>query len=204
MSIQKKRSRPATALEKEAAMSDMEESLQAAVDKLSGAEPPQRQDHFHNTKKLLRQYRRVAYAIQMSESELNLRMELEHGMHLSTFKVNAELAGIDLSNTKVESYTRSLVRSKTMLEIINHALESVRLDPDYGDKMYHVLRETYFTPHKPKNRDEIIRALEQAGYPMSSTTYHVWLRNSITALDRILWGYTARDCAEIVRDFLSD
>ena len=133
MSIQKKRSRPATALEKEAAMSDMEESLQAAVDKLSGAEPPQRQDHFHNTKKLLRQYRRVAYAIQMSESELNLRMELEHGMHLSTFKINAELAGIDLSNTKVESYTRSLVRSKTMLEIINHALESVRLDPDCGE-----------------------------------------------------------------------
>lgn len=183
---------------------DVEECVQIGVEKLAGSKQPQHEDHFHNTKMLLRQYRRVAYAIQMSESELNLRMELEHGVHLSTFKINAELAGIDLSNTKVESYTRSIVRSKTMLEIISHALESVRLDPDCGEKMYHVLYETYFTPLKPKNRDEILRALEKHDIPMSSTTYHVWLRTSIVALDRILWGYTARDCAEIVHDFLPD
>lgn len=205
MAFQKKRSRPATALEKEVTMADVEECLIAGVERLSGIEAaPKHQDHYHNTKKLLQQYRHVSYAVQMSEDELNLRMELEHGVHLSSFRLNAELAGVDLSNTNLESYTRSVVRSKEMLEIIRHTLDNVRLNPEDGEKMYQILYETYFTPQKPKSRDVIMRALDRAGYPMSTTTYHVWLKESIRAFDRILWGYTARDCIEIVRSFLPE
>ena len=87
-------------------------------------------DNTHNTKYLLKQYRRVAYAVEISESELNLRMEMEHGTRLSTLEVNAELAGVDLSNTKLEAYAQSVIRSKSMLEIIKTALDSVRKDPD--------------------------------------------------------------------------
>ena len=57
---------------------------------------------------------------------------------LSTLEVNALLAGMDLSNTKAESYTRTVVRSKNMLEIINNALEAVRQDPDHGELMYQI------------------------------------------------------------------
>ena len=87
------------------------------------------------TPSLLKQYRRVAYSVFISESELNLRMEMEHGTRLSTLEVNAELAGIDLSNTKLENHTKSVIRSKTMLDIINTALEAVRQDPDRGELM---------------------------------------------------------------------
>lgn len=37
------------------------------------------EDRLHNTKFLLKQYRRIAYSVQVSENELNLRMEMEHG-----------------------------------------------------------------------------------------------------------------------------
>ena len=37
---------------------------------------------------------------------------MEHGTRLSTLEVNAELAGIDLSNTKLENHTKSVIRSK--------------------------------------------------------------------------------------------
>lgn len=73
---------------------------------------------------------------------------MEHGTRLSTLEVNAELAGIDLSNTKLESHTKSVIRSKTMLDIINTALEAVRQDPDRGELMYQILYETYFTKSK--------------------------------------------------------
>ena len=32
--------------------------------------------------------------------------------------------------------------------------------------------------------------------------YHSYLNMAIRAIDRILWGYTARDCMEIIKQFL--
>lgn len=200
----KNQPRPAYAIEKEIAKEAIEGELRRTVEKSDSASDLQPEDRLHNTKLLLKQYRRVAYAVKISEDELNLRVELEHGTKLSTLEVNAALAGMDLSNTRLESYTRTIVRSKNMLEIITSALEAVRQDPDHGELMYQILYLTYFTPQKFRNRDYILAALDRAGFPLSSTTYHVYLNAAIKAIDRILWGYTARDCIEIVRQFLPD
>ena len=70
---------------------------------------------------------------------MNVRMEMEHGTRLSTLEVNAELAGVDLSGSKLEGYARTVIRSKNMLQIIKNALNTVRLDPDHGELMYQIL-----------------------------------------------------------------
>ena len=97
-------------------------------------------DKYHNTRHLLKQYRKVAYAIQISEADMNVRMEMEHGTRLSTLEVNAELAGVDLSGSKLEGYARTVIRSKNMLQIIDNALNTVRMDeavtnrkPEYSE-----------------------------------------------------------------------
>lgn len=197
---------PAYCLEKEVVRSEIESGLQAGMKKLSGSKecPVEREDNFHNTKYLLKQYRRVEYSVHVSEAELNLRMELEHGVQLSTLEVNAELAGVDLTGTKLERYAQSVIRSKNMLEIINTALETVREDPDHGELLYHVLYYTYFTKQKPKNRGQILRDLDAKGFPMSISSYHNHLNAAVKAIDRILWGYTARDCIELIRHFLPE
>lgn len=195
----------AFALEQEIIREEVQEGLQTVVEKLdNNVEKKKRPDHFHNTKHLLQQYRRVAYAVKMSEADLNLRLEMEHGTKLSTLELNAELAGVDLSGTKLENYTRTVIRSRRMLDIINSALARLKEDPERGDLMHAVLEQTYFTPRKPQNRDQILYELDRQGYPMSLTTYHVHLNQAISAIDRILWGYTARDSMEIVKQFLPD
>ena len=45
-------------------------------------------------------------------------MEMEHGVQMSALEVNAELAGVDLSGSKLESYSKSIVRSRKMIKII--------------------------------------------------------------------------------------
>lgn len=200
----KNQSRPAYEIEKEIMKEEIEDELLRTVEKPDSSAVAQPEDRLHNTKLLLKQYRRVAYAVKISEDELNLRFELEHGTKLSTLELNAALAGMDLSNTRLESYTRTIVRSKRMLEIVTSALEAVRQDPEHGELMYQILYLKYFTPQKLGNRDCILAALDRAGFPMSSTTYHVYLKAAIRAIDRILWGYTARDCIEIVKQFLPD
>lgn len=47
-----------------------------------------------------------------------------------------------------------------------------------------------------------IAELDRQGFPMSMVTYHSYLNMAIRAIDRILWGYTARDCMEIIKQFL--
>ncbi len=199
----KKTTRPAVEIEKEIVNDEIEGQIRRAVEKQPDQSDPDK-ERLHNTKLLLKQYRRVAYAVKVSEEELNLRFEMEHGTKISTLEVNAVLAGMDLSNTKLESYTRSIIRSRNMLDIINSALDAVRQDPDQGELMYQVLYLTYFIPRKLRNRDRILDALDGEGFPMSSTTYHVWLNTAIEAIDRILWGYTAKDCIEILKQFIPD
>ncbi len=193
---------PAFELEKGAVQTEVENGLAGGVKRLHNEDQNGRENHLHNTRYLLRQYRRVAYAVKISEADLNLRMEMEHGTQLSTLEVNAELAGIDLSGSKLEGYTRSIVRSRKMLEIIKNALEAVRLEPAHGELLYQLLYLTYFSEPKPKNRDIILSQLDRMGYPMSVSSYHNNLNRGIRAIDHILWGYTAQDCIDIIRNFL--
>ena len=197
--------RPAYSLEKEAVREEIQTGLQTGVEILAGnVEKDKETDHFHNTKYLLKQYRRVEYSIRISEADLNLRMEMQHGMRLSTLEVNSELAGIDLTGTKLENHARSVIRSKNMLEIINAALEAVREDPDRGDLLYQVLYITYFSKTKPRNRTPILIEPDTLGYSMYAASYHNYLNAAIRAIDRILWGYTARDCLDLIKQFLPE
>ena len=155
-------STPAYALEKEVVRDEIERGLQLGVETLEGkATRKEKTDNIHNTKYLLKQYRRVVYA-------------------------------------------NSVIRSKNMLQIIDNALEGLRMDPDRGEYLYQLLYVTYFSPQKPKNRDAILSELDRLGYPMSIPTYHNHLKAAIKAIDRILWGYTARDCIELIKQFLPE
>lgn len=158
-------STPVFALEKEALKTEIETGLQVGVDHLED-KPMKRKpvEKYHNTRYLLKQYRKVAYAIQISESDMNVRMEMEHGTRLSTLEVNAELAGVDLSGSKLEGYARTVIRSKNMLQIIKNALNTVRLDPDHGELMYQILYLTYFSERKLANREAIVSRNTQRLY----------------------------------------
>lgn len=82
-------STPAFEIEKEALKTEIETSIQAGVDHLEAKTAKRKDaDKYHNTRHLLKQYRKVAYAIQISEADMNVRMEMEHGTRLSTLEVN--------------------------------------------------------------------------------------------------------------------
>ena len=152
---------PAFELEKSAVQTDVENGLADGIKCLHNEAPDEPRDHFHNTRYLLRQFRRVTYAIKVSEADLSLRMEIEHGVQMSALEVNAELAGVDLSGSKLESYSKSIVRSRKMIKIIENALDTVRLDPDHGELLYQILYLTYFTERKPQNREVILNQLDR-------------------------------------------
>ena len=71
-------STPAFEIEKEALKTEIETGIQAGVDHLEAKTAKRKDaDKYHNTRHLLKQYRKVAYAIQISEADMNVRMEME-------------------------------------------------------------------------------------------------------------------------------
>lgn len=107
-------STPAFEIEKEALKTEIETGIQAGVDHLEAKTAKRKDaDKYHNTRHLLKQYRKVAYAIKISEADMNVRMEMEHGTRLSTLEVNAELAGVDLSGSKLEGTPEQLFGART-------------------------------------------------------------------------------------------
>lgn len=65
-------STPAFEIEKEALKTEIETGIQAGVDHLEAKTAKRKDaDKYHNTRHLLKQYRKVAYAIQISEADMN-------------------------------------------------------------------------------------------------------------------------------------
>lgn len=196
-------STPAFEIEKEALKTEIETGIQSGVDHLEAKTAKRKDaDKYHNTRHLLKQYRKVAYAIQISEADMNVRMEMEHGTRLSTLEVNAELAGVDLSGSKLEGYARTVIRSKNMLQIIDNALNTVRMDPDHGELMYQVLYLTYFSKKKPANREVILAELDRQGFPMSMVTYHSYVEAGKCA--QIEWENSAVTGQIQIRKYSAD
>lgn len=65
-----------------------------------------------------------------------------------------------------------------MLQIIDNALNTVRMDPDHGELMYQVLYFTYFSKKKPANR-EVILGCDMSTFlryfPAAETLYEIFV-----------------------------
>ncbi len=83
----KKTTRPAVEIEKEIVNDEIEGQIRRAVEKQPDQSDPDK-ERLHNTKLLLKQYRRVAYAVKVSEEELNLRFEMEYGTKIPRLTIH--------------------------------------------------------------------------------------------------------------------
>ena len=98
-------STPAFEIEKEALKTEIETGIQAGVDHLEAKTAKRKDaDKYHNTRHLLKQYRKVAYAIQISEADMNVRMEMEHDdIHTtSAWKILERFTQIPIEHVLIE------------------------------------------------------------------------------------------------------
>ena len=67
-----------------------------------------------------------------------------------------------------------------------------------GELYYWVLYYTYLSPQAYGSYHEILNALEAHFPPMSRRTYYTHREDAINTLSNVLWGYTSRECAEVL------
>ena len=156
--------------------------------KLSNTPSVEENPLFHDTWKLLKNYRDAVWNL-----ELAVRQVKNDSIYL---------AGSDIDSTRPENYAKSIERGNKMLNLLNSAVETLRNKHKHGEQYYWILYYTYLSPQQLQNTDEIIESLTPHIANISKRTYYRKRPEAVQALTSVLWGYTSKDCLEMLNELL--
>jgi len=157
--------------------------------------------HYHDTWRLLKNYRDVVWSMELSVQQVKKEFEIEFGSTIDDFLESVYLAGADLGGTKIESHARCIERSNQMLTLLGNAVEMLRTRHKNGEAYYWILYYTYLSPQKLDNVTEIMEQLQPHIRDISRATYFRKRDKAVEALSSILWGYTSQECIPLLADF---
>lgn len=157
---------------------------------------------FHDTWKLLKNYRDAVWNLELAVQQVKNTFEIEYGSSIEEFLDSIYLAGADIGGTQLENYAKSIERSNKMLNLLTSAIEIMRSKHKYGEQYYWILYYSYLSPQQLQNTDEIIESLTPHITNISKRTYYRKRPEAVQALSSILWGYTSKDCLEMLNKLL--
>ena len=159
---------------------------------------------FHDTWKLLKNYRDAVWNLELAVQQVRNTFEIEYGNSIEEFLDSIYLAGADIGGTRLENYAKSIERSNKMLNLLNSAVDVLRSKHKHGEQYYWILYYSYLSPQQLQNTDEIIESLMPHIANISKRTYYRKRPEAVQALSSILWGYTSKDCLEMLNKFFPD
>ena len=159
---------------------------------------------YHDTWKLLQKYRDVVWSMELSVQQVKISFEKEFGQTIDDFLDSIYSAGADLSGTEIEQHARCIQRSNQMIKLVDGALDILRYKHRNGEELYWILYYTFIVPQQLQNTQQIIDKLRIHIREISYRTYFRKRQEAIDALSSILWGYTSKDCMEVLEHFFPD
>lgn len=163
---------------------------------------PEDDKRYHDTLRLLKNYRDVVWSMELSVEKLRKDFEVEYGTGVEEFLDSIYMAGADLSGTKIESHARSIERSRKMLALLNQAAGFMKEKHKNGETYYWILYYTYLSPQQPESTDMIMEQLKPHIQDFSHVTYYRKRSAAVRTLSSILWGYSSKDCLNILSEFI--
>jgi len=159
---------------------------------------------YHDTWRLLKKYRDVVWSLELSVQQVRNSFQLEYGSSIEDFLESIYLAGADLSGSDIEHHAKCIERSHKMLKLVESAVELLRNKHKNGETYYWILHYTFLSPQQLHNVDEIVEKLRPHIRDISYRTYYRKRQEAIEEVSSVLWGFTSKDCMEILMRFFPD
>lgn len=156
---------------------------------------------FHDTWTLLKKYRDVVWSLELSVQQVRNSFQIEFGASIEDFLDSIYLAGADLSGSSLEHHAKCIEKSHHMLKVMETAVELLRSKHKNGESYYWILYYTFLSPQQLRSVEEIIEKLQPHIRNISFRTYYRKRQEAVEALSSVLWGYTSRDCMEVLEQF---
>ena len=99
---------------------------------------------------------------------------------------------------------KSIARSNKMLKLVDNAVSTMRQKNKNGEIYYQVIYYNYLIPHAYRSNDEVVEALCNNGFYMCRKTMTTYRAEAVECIGSLLWGYTSRDCREILEHFVDE
>lgn len=157
---------------------------------------------FHDTWRLLKNYRDAVWNLELAVQQVRTTFQIEYGSTIEEFLDSIYLAGADIGGTKLECYAKSIERSNKMLTLLTSAVEILRSKHKHGEQYYWLLYYSYLSPQQLQNTEEILEKLRPHIANISHRTYYRKRPEAVRALGAILWGYTSKECLEVLNQFV--
>jgi len=161
-------------------------------------------ERYHDTMLLLKKYRDVVWSLSMSVEHAKSDFRECFGESIEDFLDSVYVAGADLSGTDIEERAKCIERSNKMLNLVDEAVATMRQKHKNGELYYQVLYFNYFSTQEYRSQENILEALEQAGFPMCRKTMIEHRNFAVNIVSNFLWGYTAKETKEILDRFVQE
>ena len=165
---------------------------------------PEEDPRFHDTYKFLRRYRDATYSLKVVVHQMEKQFRLKYGTSVDEFLDSIYTAGAELSGDDIEERAKSIERSNRMLKMLDSSVDLLRSNHKHGEQYYWILYYTFLSPQKPNGTNEILEKLRSHISNISYRTYYRKRHKAIESLSTILWGYTAKETIEILKEFFPE
>ena len=132
------------------------------------------------------------------------KFRIEYGSSIEDFLESIYLAGVDFEESGIAEHAQSIERSHKMLKLVESSVELLRTKHKNGEMYYWILYYSFFSPQKYRNADEIIEQLRPHILDISYQTFYRRRKEAINALSSILWGYSSRECVNLLEEFFPE
>ena len=149
-------------------------------EKIREAKRKKQEKMYHNTHKLLQNYRTLAWLLEsfpeVIAEEIEQRFE-------TIDELIARLDGdMEFGNRKLEERLESVKKTRFIIDKINEAVSLIRKSPDDGERLYNVLYLTYIAPEKLSHFDLLYRL------DVSTRHYYRLREKAVNKVSQRLWS----------------
>lgn len=160
--------------------------------------------NYHNTWKLLKNYRDVVWSMELSVEYIKNEFQIEYETDIDSFLETAYCAGADLGGTRLEQHIQTIERSNAMLRLVNRSIALLRTKHKHGEKYYWVLYYAYLSPQQIESFSELLSQLRPHIQDISKATYYRIRKQAVEAVSSILWGYSTKECNGVLTEFFPE
>jgi len=154
-------------------------------EKIREAKRKKQEKMYHNTHKLLQNYRTLAWLLE-SFPEV-IAEEIEQRFETIDELIARLDVDMEFGNRKLEERLESVKKTRFIIDKINEAVSLIRKSPDDGERLYNVLYLTYIAPEKLSHFDLLYRL------DVSTRHYYRLREKAVNKVSQRLWSATDKE-----------
>lgn len=149
-------------------------------EKIREAKRKKQEKMYHNTHKLLQNYRTLAWLLESFPEVIAEEIE----QRFETIDELIEKLDFDMAygNKKLEERMDSIKKTRFIVDKINEAVSLIKKSPDDGERLYNVLYLTYIAPEKLSHFDLLYRL------DVSTRHYYRLREKAVNKVSQRLWS----------------